>query len=566
MKKKRLAKEVKSEEAKERPARWPWLVAGLLGLFAVFEVYGSALNGAFVLDDRNLPFFTPGFTDSLRSWIGGVRPLLMLSYWLNHQASGENPFSYHVVNIIVHFANATLVVLVVHKLLESANLSARLRYALALFVGGLFLLHPLATESVAYIAGRSESFSAFFALLAWTLFLYVRKDGISWPATLVVAVFCASALLVKENALAIPAVFLITDLLFGGPGLRSVKQNWRLYAIFAGGGMAGGFWVWRVLSRADTAGFAMKDLPWYQYFYTQCRVIWSYIRLFVLPYGQNVDPDFAFSRSLSEHGAIFGLAGLIAVTILAWIIRRRFPYACYGWLIFLALLAPTSSFVPIRDPFAERRVYLPLVGLAIVLLEVLRRQKWGTALGASLAAVLIACGILTQQRAAVWSSPLALWQDSVAKSPDKARPRFQLAFALYEEGRCAEASDEYAQAAKLQSMDFRLAVDWGHALECAGRPDEAIEKLRLASTLERSAHPYAAMGMVYGKQKRWAEALNALAEAENIDPRFEMTYLYRGNVYFETGDRARAAEEYRRVLAINPNNAAARDALARLGL
>ena len=58
----------------------------------------------------------------------------------------------------------------------------------------------------------------------------------------------------------------------------------------------------------------MKDLTWYQYFFTECRVIWDYLRLFLLPFGQNLDYDFPISRSVLEHGAIFGLIGLIAVS------------------------------------------------------------------------------------------------------------------------------------------------------------------------------------------------------------------------------------------------------------
>jgi tetratricopeptide (TPR) repeat protein len=81
---------------------------------------------------------------------------------------------------------------------------------------------------------------------------------------------------------------------------------------------------------------------------------------------------------------------------------------------------------------------------------------------------------------------------------------------------------------------------------------------------ERTAHVYAEIGMVYGKRGRTQEALEALAEAEKINPRFMMTYVYRGNVYASLGDRAAAAREYQHALSVNPSSQAARDALARV--
>jgi Tfp pilus assembly protein PilF len=70
--------------------------------------------------------------------------------------------------------------------------------------------------------------------------------------------------------------------------------------------------------------------------------------------------------------------------------------------------------------------------------------------------------------------------------------------------------------------------------------------------------------MMYAKQRQYPQALQALAKAEKIDPRFEMTYVYRGNIYALAGDRGAAAREYRRALAMNPENQVARDALARV--
>jgi tetratricopeptide (TPR) repeat protein len=236
--------------------------------------------------------------------------------------------------------------------------------------------------------------------------------------------------------------------------------------------------VWKVLSAADTAGFAVPGFTWHQYFFTQCRVIWIYLRLFLLPFGQTIDYDLAASRSLLDPAAIAGLAGLLAAAAAAVFLRRRYPLGSYGLLAFLLLLAPTSSVVPILDPIAERRVYLPLLGLLLVTLEVLRRLKTRPArLAAALAVLLMVAGALTYHRNRVWGSDIALWEDAVARSPRKSRVHFQLGFAYFRVGRCEDAERHYEIASRLAAPDFRLYYNWAMAYTCLGRAGEARQKL-----------------------------------------------------------------------------------------
>jgi len=378
-------------------------------------------------------------------------------------------------------------------------------------------------------------------------------------AVLIVALFGA-AVATKEHTLTLPALLLLTDFFWGRGGLR---RNGILYGLLALAGIWGAAVVWKLLRFADTAGFAMKDLPPATYFLTQCRVIWIYVRMFVLPFGLNADPEVALSRSPLDHGSIFGLAALVATVAAAWIYRKRWPLASFGVSVFLLLLAPTSSIFPIRDVMAERRLYLPFLGLALIVLEVLSRIRLREAAWAC-AGVAALCAALTYQRSQVWASPLALWEDTVAKSPHKYRPRFQLAYALYEENRCAEAAQSYETASRLGPPSYDLLIDWALALDCTGDAEQAVARLRQAAMFERTAHVYAEIGMVYGKRGRTQEALEALAEAEKINPRFMMTYVYRGNVYASLGDRAAAAREYQHALVVNPASEAARDALARV--
>lgn len=540
------------------PRPWHYLTGLGAVLFLAFEIYRPAIGGPFQFDDRYLPFFMPQYADaSLRAWLSGVRPLLMFSFWLNYQAGQTDPYGYHALNVAFHAANAVLTGLCAMKLLEWAGAAAGMRRVLAAFGGLLFLLHPIQTESVSYVASRSENLSVLLFYGAFALFLYRRHVAVSLRAAGGVLVLFIAAAVTKEHAAVLPALLLLTDYFWNRPfTFEGIRGNWKLYAPIAAGAVFAGVFVAGVLRSADTAGFALKDLRWYEYFFSQCRAIWVYLRMFVLPFGQNIDHDFPVSRTVFDHGAIFGLIALAAATAAAWIFRKRYPLASYGWFAFLILIAPTSSFVPIRDLLVERRLYLPFIGLILIVCEFLRRLRVRqAALAGALAAVLVAFAAATYRRNQVWSDPVALWKDSVEKSPNKARPRFQLAYAYHwSESRCPEAAAEYEKAAQLGKPDYSLYVDWALALECAGRPDDALAKLNSAVGMEKSAHAYALIGMVHAKQNRRAEALAALDTAEQLDPRFQQTYVYRGNILLLNSEFDQAAEQFRRALELNPRD------------
>lgn len=549
------------------PNWWKYALAIVAAVFVAFEAYGPAMNGAFLFDDRFLPFLRPGAEAlTFSGWIGNTRPLLMFSYWANFKIGGTEPYGYHFVNLLLHVLNSAFVFLIVRRLLDGTEITRRILYAS--FAGLLFLLHPLQTESVAYVASRSETLSVVFAYAALTVFLCRREITTTIPVAAAVLSLFGAAVFTKEHAAILPLVFLLADYFFnpreGSFSLEGIRKNWKLYLPLGLGGIAGIAYVGRVVFSSNTTGFRMKDLTWSDYLFTQGRVLWTYLRLFVLPAGLNADYDIPISHSPFDHGAIFGLIAFAGLLTGAWVLRRKYPLAAFGIFAFAILIAPTSSIVPIRDPIAERRMYLPFLGLTLVVVELLRRLKMETgALIATLGGILAICAVGTYRRAEVWSSPLTFWTDATEKSPAKARPHFQLAYAQYESGRCDLASEEYGRTAKLQPISYELALDWAIALDCANRAQEAIQKLDQAAALERSAHPHAEKARILMKLARSQEAFAALAVAEGIDPTFEYIYVYRGGLFESRGDYASAAGQFTKALAINPNNTLARDGLAR---
>jgi tetratricopeptide (TPR) repeat protein len=329
-----------------------------------------------------------------------------------------------------------------------------------------------------------------------------------------------------------------------------------------GGMAAGAFVALRALGAAPSAGFGLADVAWRQYLFTQFGVFFRYVQLFVLPVNLNADYDYPLARSILDRGAVLWLLLLIICAAAAWIYRRRYPLASYGFWTVVLLLAPTTSVLPIRDPIAERRMYLPMIGYLFILLDGLRRLHLpARAMTAAMAAVLVLAGTAAHARNRVWSGSIPLWEDTARKSPHKRRPRFQLAFAYYEAARCGEAAREFAQTATIEPPDYELLVDWALALDCQGRAGEALEKLRAAAAKRPTAQAHATMAMIQAKQSQWEPALAELRVAEQLDPAFTMTYIYRGNIYLSTGRAAEAVAEFQKALSREPHNELARAGL-----
>ncbi len=551
--------------AARQDTRWPVYAAIGAALIAAWWAYSPSLHGPFLFDDNVLPFALPGFQASLSAWIHGVRPVTMFTYWINARLSGDDPFTYHVLSLVFHLVTSGLVFLIVRRLLEWSPTPEPRRGMLAGFAGALYLLHPAQAESVAYLAGRAETVSVMFSYAAFAVFLYRPEGAISWGRTAAVLGLFGAAVLSKEHTIVLPALLLLTDFWWNpGLSLRGIRDNWRLYTPMALGALAGVAFLWNLIMNATTAGFGMKDLTWYQYLFTQFRALFVYLGMFVLPVNLTADWDFPFSRTILDRGAVFGLAGLLALAGLAWRYRRQFPLACYGFFVFLLLMAPTSSILPIKDPIAERRIYFSMLGLLLIVVDLLGRARLERrVLAGACCAVVLLFAIGAHARATVWSDPVLLWEDTVRKSPNKSRTHFQLAAAYYDAQRYDAAVAEFERTARIEPPTYNLLVDWGLAYDALNRPDEALAKLRQAAAMEPTAHIYSQIGMIYAKQQRWTEALAELAAAQTLDPNWAMTYNYRAKIYFQQNRLCDAVAEYRHALALDGRLADARAELTR---
>jgi tetratricopeptide (TPR) repeat protein len=538
------------------------------GFLALLIAYWPALTGEFVFDDVHMQFASAHPERLvLRDWLAGSRPLTGFSYWINYQMGGTDTLGYHLTNLLLHYLAAWMVFLIVRKILEFAAVESRRATIISGFCAALFLLHPLQTEAVAYISSRSENLSVALAFGAWAVFLYRPSKAITLPMVAAVLLLCGAAVTGKEHVALLPLVLLLTDY-YWNPGFSfaGIRRNWRLYGTLAVLAAIMGSLLYSYLSREQTVGFHMKEFTWYQYLFTQCRVLFIYLRLFLFPAGQNADYDIALSHSPLEHGAILGMAILIGATLAIFVWRKRFPIASFGFFVALIFFLPTSSIMPIRDLAAERRAYLPMIGLLLIVAEWLVRLRWNEKLLAGvLAGILAVAGVLTWNRSQVWAGSVALWSDAVAKSPQKARPHLGLAAADLSAHRSAEAAVQYELANRLDShYDATFYANWAAALEGAGRHQEALEMGRKAVQMGPNASTYDALGRIVALNGDIPQALELLEKGEKSDPAYLPIYIDRADILMAVDRNTEACAAFRKARSLDPQNPSAARGLAAL--
>ncbi len=554
-------------------------------------IYLPALGGQFVFDDLDLKETASTVrTGRLQAIIGSGRPVLMASYVLSHRLGGFQPFPFHLTNVLLHCLNAMFLWGFLLALFKTGALDdlvpERYRAFLVYGIPALFLTSPIQTESVAYISSRSGVLSTMFVLLALWAFVSPMRQHSPWNTAFLVCFLFGCSVGSKQNGMVLPAVILVMDyLLLARCDWRRLRDNWPTYALFVAAGIAGFFIVIKPFLMAPSAGFR---LDWHSYLFTQFRMYFLYFRLILVPFGLNADYDITPSMSLWEHWSWLALLLLLAGVGAVLYHHKRFPLVAFGVLLFFGTLAPTSSFFPFLDYAAERHLYLPMLGLLIAGTAAIARY-WQPNLHAAYAvliAIVAVYSVGTCQRSTIWADSVALWTDTVKKSPGKARPWVWLGKVyndrlaalraeLSVEGR--PPSRRIAPPTRLMALlEAQARGAWEKAEEVV-EPNSA-EHAHLLNNLGLSAanrKDYAqavkyyerAVGMRRGVPLFWANLAVAqlrLGREEEAWPNFDRAaararnhpevFQLRGQEYFQKGRYREAVADFRRQVQMTPED------------
>ena len=580
------------------------LALALGGLLVVMAWAGS-FGAPFVFDDIAAVRENP----TLRAWgkLGEVlappaglsvsgRPVANASLAFSYALSGEQPWGYHAVNLALHLATAGLLAGVVRRTLRRPGLREKFGAAadeLALLVAAVWALHPLQTATVTYVMQRTEGLAGFFAVA--TLYGFLRgvegeRGGRGWLVAAIGA--CALGMGSKEVMVVVPVVVFFYDRTWVAGNFVAAWRARRLF--YAGLGA-----TWLVLAACLLAKGRDGSAGWdagmsvTAYALTQGEAIWRYLGLVVWParlvfdYGTELSINFV---------AVAGVVVLIGAT--AWALVRR-PGAGFLGFLFFALLAPSSSFVPVAtQTMAEHRMYLPLA--VLVSAAVLGAYAWLGRRSLWLwAAVALAGAVGTWTRNLDYRSERAIWADTVAKRPGNARAHFNLGVALSaggdkagaraawaatlriepahvgasakladslaEAGRAEESLGYFETAARGGRSDGVFLNNWGSALLAAGRAAAAREKFTAAQgRLPESAEVRFNVGNVLVALGRGAEAIEAFRAAVRLRPEYGEAHYNLGVALSGAGQYGAALTEFETALRLVPADESARRNVAAL--
>lgn len=407
-------------------------------LLVVVAVYATALRAGFQFDDFRVIVDQPA-AKGLRAWaagLTGLRPLLKLSYALNG-ALDPGPFGFHLVNVALHGANTLLVFELGRRLFPEGAARA----ALAAL---LFAVHPVQTEAVTYVCGRSVSLMATFYLGGLLLHVAARRRGGPPGRPTAVALLFLAGCLVRETALTFPLALLLVEALpLRAQGVPPPRMA-DLAPTFLAAGAFGAY----VLLQPDYHRFlegafraprpgppgaaALEALA-----YLGARTLW--------PHPLNLDPGLVAPVAFTlRHGAVAAVL-LLGGLGLARAARRR-PEAAFGGAWILLHLLPTTSLVPRPELANERHLYLALAGAGFLLAPpalAAARRPAGRLL---LATPLLALAVLTLRRQEDYRTELRMWTQSLAANPRNPRAHVNLGVAQAEAGDLRGARDSFLAA------------------------------------------------------------------------------------------------------------------------
>jgi len=578
---------------------------GMIALLAV-AVYANSFNGEFQFDDheyivKNAAIANIGDVQAIYSILPQpVRVIPFYTFALNYHFHELNVFGYHLTNLIIHIFNAWLVFMLIQLLFLTPRftdhpLSLQARQ-IAFWSALFFTAHPIQTEAVSYITQRFTLIATFFYLLSVCLYLKGRMIEDKRRIGFLAGAFTVGLLgmLSKQIVLTLPLMICLLEFscFRSVSELKQKKVYLSILLILLTALIIPSFYHfnWSIITRATISASHDGDvLKWHSYLLTQSRVIWVYLKLFVLPIGQNLDYDFAASKQLVEPKTFMAVLALFYVFVWAVYRYRRYPLEILCVLWFFLCLLVESSIIPIRHVIFEHRLYLPSVGAFLLMVLWLKKisptpQRFKVVMSM----LLIIFAVLTVQRNTIWQNPVSLWEDVVAKSPKKSRAHLNLALAyqdrrdyrksmmafieaiklnpknmdainlrgllLAEQGLYALAIDDFNQALRVDSKFVPAITNRANVNRTLGKYDEAMADYNFALSISPGhVESYINRGNLHGKQRNFQLAIADFNRAIELNPNHLMAFRSRGNAYELTQQYDLALKDYEQVLTLRPS-------------
>ena len=491
------------------------------------------------------------------------RPIIFYTLHLNHSLGGFNVFGFHVVNLTVHIITCLLIflfakeILSINRFLKTSDQSKN-KLNIPLISALLFAVHPINTQAVTYITGRTTSLAVCFYMASFLFFIKGIMQNLPYKILFYALsiVFLIVGYGSKMIILTAPVMFIIYYLFFTPLKAIFFKRFFEskfIRIIIQTIVITSPFILIFISSHLNILSFFRMDFGFLQklfdpiqiklmhidsmakdnlsmtiYLLTEFKVIvFYYIKMIFFPFNQNIDPDFPVAHGITDAGVALSL-GVIVLCLFAGIyFYKNNRLIAFGIFWFFITLLPTSSILPLRDMITEHRLYLPLAGfiltIPLCLNQFIIRYKKSSFKQLAyfilpVFLLIIVFSVLTVKRNFVWKNEKSLWSDAAEKSPRLPRPLNNLAEAYDKEGLAYDNKKNYKKA---------------------------IEFLKKAIAISPTGYKYYNnLGKIYGRLGEFELATKNLKLALKYNPDYPFAHYNFGKVYELRGMLDNAIEEY----------------------
>jgi protein O-mannosyl-transferase len=449
----------------------------------------------------------------------------------------------------------------------------------ALIAGLLFACHPALSEAVNCISFNDDLLATFFFLSSFIFYIRIKTGETASPIRgYFPALLCYFfGLLSKEMAITLPAIILLYDQVLRDRKqgairfeqvLKKLKERAFLYAGFIGVSLV--YLCLRFFiffnpreSLKASAGSLLERIIYLP------GHIYSFIRLTIFPANLNADYVFAYPESWFESSNLIGFAVVMTLVGAAFFIYRYSKVIFFGLGWFLITLFPVYNLIEIYNPFAERYLYLPIIGFclgAAALINELAMRRFtnpATATVVTLIPVIVVLSLyasVTMVRNRDWQNNFVLWSKTVQSSPDSLTARGGLGMAYLARGQLDDAAQQFQTAIKLNPADHKSYYNLGLVYHKKGDLKTALEYFNRSLRLNpESVKAHYNLATIYLQQRLWDLAIRHYVKVNELNPEIAMAHYNLGMAYAMQGKLNPAVSAWQKALQLDPHNTMAKN-------
>ncbi|HAX62211.1 MAG TPA: hypothetical protein DCX95_06650 [Elusimicrobia bacterium] len=544
-------------------------------------IYINALKSEFVFDDefivekntlirsmKNIPqIFVSSYWGEHSKDTLLYRPIVITTFAIDYSIWKLKPFGYHLTNVAINTVNCALFyffTLLIFSSLSVENKLTQKHYLFAFISGLIFAVHPVHTEAVTNIVGRTELLTMFFYISAFMLYVKLNHRFYFYWLSLVCYLL---GLLSKEMAITLPAILVLYDLLIYG--IKNIKPRIKYY--FGYGFIAISYFVLRTLVLGKVAGqeqvWMMAEDTFPIRFFTIIKILGYYVKLLFLPFGLRPEYEGIKAISITEPAVFTSILFFIVLIALLKKYHHN-KILLFSILWFFITILPVSNIIPIGGFIGERFLYLPSIGFCWIVGEFFstNEKKYYLSFRFIFLIVIITFfSVSTIKRNNDWLTDYTLWMATLKIDPNNYKAHYNLGVIAREEKRYEEAEKKLKKAVELRPTSIPAHSELAFLYFKQELWDKAIEMYKKSLNLidfyetqgldlkKDKSGLYRDLAMCYNKKKDFSSSIDSYLKAIECNLHDADAYYNCAIQYKKTNDYKNAETFLQKTIGLKPD-------------